>query len=577
MPIQILPDEVVARIAAGEAVERPASAVKELIENAIDAGATSIHVEASGGGRRLLRVSDNGTGIRSGEIELAFQRHATSKLRSAEELQALTTLGFRGEALSSLATVSQATIVTRHRAESIGVMLKSVDSSLRQDPIGAPAGTVVTIEHLFYNTPARLKFLKNESTEKRHIHWVVARYAMAYPAIAFVLKQDGRERLHTSGSGQLADVVMTAFGLSAFKNMLPVQAVDEARADRTRIGVAGFVSRPELHRARRDRIILFVNGRAVQDSALTHAVIQAYDGLLKAGAFPLAVLLITTPSDFVDVNVHPTKAEVRFREPQQVFLAAQRAVREALQTSGDTSAAPDLWSESGFTDQYLEYARPTPNWQRYDRDDLFDQARLSHIPDLAEEPAKPRTLPILRVVGQVGATYIVSEGPAGIYLIDQNAAHERILYAEICEELNAGKLAGLASGESQTIMLSPSDAELLGAVGEIFSALGFEVEVFGPNTFVVRALPSYAAGLGAADMIPRMLERLRHSKRELSDGVAALAYAAALRRGQVLPDEEMRALVNKLERCPDPLESPSGRKVLIHLSSQQLADEFGRG
>ena len=577
MPIRVLPQEVVARIAAGEAVERPASAVKELIENAIDAGATSIHVEVSGGGRRLLRVSDNGTGIRSGEIELAFQRNATSKLRRAEELQALTTLGFRGEALSSLAAVSQATIVTRHRAESIGVMLKSVDGRLRQEAIGAPAGTVVTIEHLFYNTPARLKFLKNDSTEKRHIHWVVARYAMAYPAIAFVLKQDGRERLHTSGSGQLADVVMTAFGLPAFKNMLLVEAVDEARAGRSRIGVRGFVSRPELHRARRDRIILFVNGRAVQDSALTHAVIQAYDGLLKAGAYPLAVLLITTPSDFVDVNVHPTKAEVRFREPQQVFLAAQRAVREALQTSGDTSAAPDLWSESGFTDQYLEYARPTPNWRRYDRDDLFDQAGLSHIPDLAEEPAKPRTLPVLRVVGQVGATYIVSEGPAGIYLIDQNAAHERILHDEICEELSAGELAGRAADDSQSVMLSPQDAELLEAAGGIFSALGFEVEVFGPNTFVVRALPSCAAGLPAADIIPRMLERLRDSKCELRDGVAALSYAAALRRGQVLPDEEMRALVNKLERCPDPLESPSGRKVLIHLSSQQLADEFGRG
>ena len=187
MPIQVLPDEVVGRIAAGEAVERPASAVKELIENAIDAGATSIHIEVSGGGRRLLRVSDNGSGILTGEIELAFRRHATSKIRTAEELQALQTLGFRGEALSSLAAVSQATIVTRHRDDAMGVKLRLLDGTFQQQPIGAPAGTVVTIENLFYNTPARLKFLKNDSTEKRHIHWVVARYAMAYPAIAFVL------------------------------------------------------------------------------------------------------------------------------------------------------------------------------------------------------------------------------------------------------------------------------------------------------------------------------------------------------------------------------------------------------
>ena len=577
MPIQVLPDEVIARIAAGEAVERPASAVKELIENAIDAGASSIHVEASGGGRRLLRVSDNGTGIPAREIELAFQRHATSKIRSADELQTLTTLGFRGEALASLAAVSQATVVTRHRAEGVGVMLKASDGGLRQERIGAPAGTVVTIEHLFYSTPARLKFLKNDSTERRHIYWVVARYALAYPAIAFVLMQDGRERLHTSGSGQLDDVVMTVFGLQAFKSMLPVETVDAARSDRTRIAVTGFVSRPELHRARRDRIILFVNGRAIQDSALTHAVIQAYDGLLKTGAFPLAALLITTPGDYVDVNVHPTKAEVRFRDPQQVFLVVQRAVREALQSSGQSVAAPDLWSESGFTDQVLKYARPTRDWQRMDRDDLFDAAGLNHFPDLVEPAAKPRTLPVLRVVGQVGATYIVAEGPAGLYLIDQNAAHERILYEEICQALSAGDLASQGADESQTILLSSPDAELLGAAGGVFSALGFELEVFGPNTYVVRAQPSYAANIPAVDLIPRMLERLRPSKLELSDGVAALAHASALRRGQVLPDDEMRALVTTLERCPNPLESPSGRKVLIHLSSQQLADEFGRG
>ncbi|MCY3782058.1 MAG: DNA mismatch repair endonuclease MutL [Chloroflexi bacterium] len=579
MPIQILPEDVVARIAAGEAVERPASAAKELIENAIDAGATSIQVEVSGGGRRLLRISDNGIGMRSEDAKLAFRRHATSKLRNAEELQALKTLGFRGEALASLAAVSQARIVTRHREDTMGVMLESVDGRLQSKGVGAPAGTIVTIEHLFYNTPARLKFLKNDSTEKRHIYWVVARYAMAYPAIAFVLKQDGRERLHTSGSGKLADVVATVYGPEAFKRMAPVEADGESRPGRTRIDVKGFTSLPELNRARRDRIILFVNGRAIQDSALTHAVIQAYEGLLKAGTFPLAVLLISTPSDFVDVNVHPTKAEVRFREPQQVFLVAQRAVREALQASGDgdTVARTDLWSGSGFSDQYLDYTRPKPDWRRIEGDELFDDAGLSYIPDVADQPVKPRTLPVLRVVGQVGATYIVSEGPAGLYLIDQNAAHERIVHEEICEELRAGDIAGQRLGESQTVMLSPNDSDLLASVSDILSKLGFEIEIFGPNTFVIRAMPAHAKGIEAGDLLPRMLDHLRRSKREIEDGVAALASAAALRRGQVMPDEDMRVLVAKLERCPDPLTSPSGRRVLIHLSSEQLADEFGRG
>ncbi len=574
MPIQVLPDEVVGRIAAGEAVERPASAVKELVENAIDAGASSIHIEVRGGGRRLLRVSDNGSGIPSGEIDLAFRRHATSKLRTAEELQALQTLGFRGEALSSLAAVSQATIVTRRRDDAMGVKLRSIDGILQQQPIGAPAGTVVTIENLFYNTPARLKFLKNDSTEKRHIHWVVARYAMAYPGIAFVLIQDDRERFHSSGSGELADVVTTAFGLNAFKNMTPVTGGDEARNGRVRIGVTGFTSLPGLSRARRDRIIVFVNGRAIQDSSLSHAVIQAYDGLLNSGAFPLAVLLISIPADFVDVNVHPAKAEVRFRDSQQVFLAAQRAVREALQESGDLTPAADLWSASGFTDQYLDYSRAQPAWERYGVEDLFDNAGLKYVPDVAEQPAQPRTLPVLRVVGQVGATYIVSEGPAGLYLVDQNAAHERVLYEDICAQLASGEVERLTPAEGQTIMLSPQDSELLENNGSLFEALGFEIEIFGPNTFVARTLPKHAANVTAAELLPRMLDYLRATKCEIQDGVAALAFAAALRRGQVLPDEDMSALISKLERCPNPLSSPSGRRVLIHMSSEELADEF---
>ena len=577
MSIRVLAEDVVARIAAGEAVERPASAVKELIENAIDAGATAIHVEVSGAGRQLLRVSDNGAGIPADEAALALKRHATSKLRSADDLPAVSTLGFRGEALASLAAVSQATIITRHRDEAMGMLLKASGGETRQRPIGAPAGTAVTIERLFYNTPARLKFLKNDSTEKRHIHWVVARYAMAYPGIAFILKQEGRERLHTTGSGELADVLAKAFGLEAFKRMLAVSNAQNANYGSQGIGVEGFVSRPELHRARRDRIILFVNGRAVQDSALSHAITQAYEGLLKSGAFPLAVLLIRTPVGFVDVNVHPTKAEVRFRDPQQVFLAAQRAVREALQSSGDIAPAPDLWSESGFTDSYLDYSRARPDWLRIARDELFDEAAPADAPDLLELPARPRTLPVLRVVGQVGASYIVAEGPAGLYLIDQNAAHERLLYEELCAGMQAGSLSGAGEGESQVIMLAPEDARLLEKTEGLFACLGFEIERFGGHAFVVRAQPAQAQGIDSADLLPRMLAYLRRSAnetREASDGIAALAWAAALRRGQVISDERMRSLVAKLERCPNPLTSPSGRKVFIHLSSEQLAKEF---
>lgn len=574
MPIQVLADDVVARIAAGEAVERPASAVKELIENAIDAGASSVHIETIGGGRRLLRVSDNGSGIRPQEIELAFKRHATSKLRSAEELEALQTLGFRGEALSSLAAVSQATIITRHREEAMGVRFTSGAGINRCQPIGAPAGTVVTIENLFYNTPARLKFLKNDATEKRHIHWVVARYAMAYPGLAFVLIQDGRERFHSSGSGELADVVAKAFGLREYKSMVAVEGHEPAGNGRVAISICGFTSNLTLSRSRRDRIILFVNGRAIQDSSLTHAIIQAYDGLLKERQFPLAALLITTPPDFVDVNVHPAKAEIRFRDSQQVFLALQRAVRKAILDQAEGEPLEDLWSASGFTDQYVHYKALPPPWRRDGGKDLVDELGVQVVADLAEAPARPRTLPILRVVGQVGAAYVVAEGPAGLYLVDQNAAHERVLYQQFTEDLAQDRICSWTQVEMQTVLLSPEDALLLESVGDHLAALGFEIELFGPNAFACRSLPEAAAGAQLDELLTRMLEPLRGAETELEDLVIALAGALAVRTGQVMTADEMRSLIAQLERCPNPLSSPSGRKVLIHISSERLADEF---
>ena len=577
LAIELLPDEVIGRIAAGEAIERPASVAKELIENAIDAGASSVHVEVEAGGRRLLRVTDNGTGIRESDIKLAFKRHATSKLRTADELQELTTLGFRGEALASIAAVSRAMIVTRHRDEAMGVSLNLRGGVIeRQQRIGAPAGTVVAIENLFFNTPARLAFLKSDATEKRHIYWVVLRYAMAYPAIAFALKQDGRERFRSSGNGELADVVANAFGLKAFKRMVAIDDIETPRPGRPGIGIRGYTSLPSLSRASRDRIILFVNGRAIQDSSLSHAITQAYDGLLKAGAFPFTVLLLDMPPDFVDVNVHPTKAEVRFRDSQLVFIAVQRTVREALLGSVDAAPVADLWSGTGFTDEYIAYQHPRPPWRQSRDDDPFDDDELDHIPATTDSPIKPRTLPVLRVVGQVGAAYIIAEGPAGLYLIDQNAAHERVLYQGLMDESANGGVQSAALPESQNILLSPEDAELLGEVGGLFSVLNFEIEVFGSNSFVIRRAPRIVSSVLASDYLPQMLERLRQSEKTAECATQALAVVAAVRSGQVLQQEEMQSLIAQLERCPAPFASPSGQKTLVHLSREQLADEFKR-
>ncbi|MCY4463949.1 MAG: DNA mismatch repair endonuclease MutL [Chloroflexi bacterium] len=577
MPIAILADDVVDRIAAGEAVERPASAVKELIENAIDAAATAVHIETESGGRKLLRVSDNGTGIRRHEIELAFKRHATSKLRHTDELTAIRTLGFRGEALASIAAVSQTTIVTRHRDEKMGLRMQ-LDAGVlgRQQPVGAPAGSVITIENLFFNTPARLKFLKTDNTEKRHMYWVVARYALAYPQIAFALLNDGRERFRSSGSGQLADVVARVFGLKEFKHMLPVQAAEIPRMGRVAVGVCGYASLPQLHRASRDRIIFFVNGRAVQDSTLTHAVTQAYDGLLGPGAFPLAALMLNVSPDFVDVNVHPTKAEVRFRDQQAVFSAVQRAVRTALQDAAEKAPDVESWAAASVNSTVKDVTGLDASWRHALAEDPFDSYPQESIPERAEAPQQPRTLPPLRVLGQAGAAYIIAEGPAGLYLVDQNAAHERLLYQQLQQDLGNGGVPSQAAAESPSFVLAPEDAALLADTAQIFTQLGFELEIFGPNTFLARSLPAMLCGRAAGDVIAHIVNSLRTSDRNVQCAALALAAAAAIKRGQILQTEEMRALIAKLERCPEPHSAPSGNKTLVHITSEQLSAEFRR-
>ncbi|MCY4019853.1 MAG: DNA mismatch repair endonuclease MutL [Chloroflexi bacterium] len=581
MGITVLPEEVVARIAAGEAVERPASAVKELIENAIDAGASSIHVESAAGGRQLIRVSDNGAGIPALEIELAFKRHATSKLRAAEDLQDLSTLGFRGEALASIAAVSQTTIITRHRGDPMGMSLRMNGGQIRhQRPVGAPAGTVVTVENLFFNTPARLKFLKADRTEKRNIQGVVTRYAMAYPHIAFTLKQDEREQFRSSGRGDLADVVAAVFGRAHFKRMIAVESAGPARIGQTTIALRGYTSLPDLTRRDRSRIVLYVNGRAIQENALSHAVTGAYEGMIKSGTFPFAVLLLSLPTDFVDVNVHPTKAQVRFREPGQVFSTVQRAVRQALLEADLDEADADRWRTFGFTNETVDYPPPAPPFAGTATEDAFHDADLPHIPETADAPAKPRTLPILRVVGQIGAIYIVAEGPAGLYLIDQNAAHEHVLYQQMREEQRASSLLAEPVIDSQTVLLSPEHDAVLGAWADVLSQLGFEIETFGPHTYVFRALPKVIASSRLADLFPAMLEYLSRKGTRKDNGteeaIAALAAVAAVKSGQILSMEEMQTLVAQLERCPSPFTSPSGNTTLIRLTREQLALEFRR-
>lgn len=599
MAIQILSDQVIAQIAAGEVVERPSSVIKELIENSLDAGATDIRVEVTGGGRRLMRISDNGCGIVSDEVLLAFARHATSKLRTADDLMRIATLGFRGEALASIASVSHLTMTTRHESEDTGTQVRLEGGAiLEHRAVGAPPGTVIAVEHLFYNVPARLKFLKSEVTEKRHLVTVVTRYALAYPHVRFSLVQDGSEIFRSNGSGQLGDIVVRVLGLSSFKEMLEVRSDEPPREGRPPIEVYGYTSAPGFNRSDRTRIMLFANGRWIQDTSLTYAVVQAYHTLLANGRYPVAVLMIHMPPSEVDVNVHPAKAEVRFRDANAVFGAVQRAVRQSVIAAaqapilrggryvmGTTSPEGGWASQDNAASQMdLDFTLESPGNYTHGRlrgDGTDDDSDLSHIPVGPGAPAKPRTLPMLRVLGQIGATYIVAEGPAGMYLIDQHAAHERIMYEQFMDAYAEQGVITQRALNAQTIELPPTDARFIEEHLEVLHTLGFALEPFGPNTFVVRGIPAMLADRDPVEVVGGIVEDLESGnlpgQASIEDKIIMrVCKRASVKAGQILSMDEMQGIIRQLERCRSPQTCPHGRPTMLHMTRDQLAREFGR-
>jgi len=570
MAIHVLSAEVASQIAAGEVVERPSSVVKELVENSIDAGARDVRVEVRRGGKALVLVADDGCGIPSAEVELAFQRHSTSKLSTADDLDRIATLGFRGEALASIAAVSRVTVTTRSADEEVGVLLRLEGGRVvDRRPSGRPPGTTVTVEDLFFNVPARRKFLRSDLTERRHVDAWITRYAIAYPNLRFTLLHDGRETFRSPGSGRLRDVLVAVYGPHVGGAMLEI--APEAGHPQ-HVQVSGFVGPPSLHRANRSGITLFVNGRWIRDTRLTYAVVQAYHTLLPTGRYPVAVVMVTLPPEEVDVNVHPTKVEVRFRDGDAVFQAVQRAVRRTVVGGSPVPSIPRRavgpWAEGA-------HRAPRP----------ASEPEPAPVVPLLQPPLEPATaptgLPPLRVVGQVGATYIVAEGPDGLYLIDQHAAHERVLY----EQIMAGQEGPLPTQrllEPAVVEVPAPLAALVEEQLELLRGLGFEVEPFGANSLLVRSLPAILTHVRPAEVLLEVAEALAGGgspvREEVERAVVrGICKRAAVKAGQVLTREEMEELVRALERCVSPRTCPHGRPTMIRLTVEQLAREFGRG
>ena len=573
MTIKVLDKETINQIAAGEVVERPASVVKELVENALDAGSSQIGVEIRGGGIQLIKVTDNGTGIPSNEVELAFERHATSKIRSPKDLQNIDSLGFRGEALPSIAAVADIELITCAEGEKSGTFI-SLEGGVetKKSSQSRTRGTTITVRNLFKRVPARLKFLKSVSTEAGHVANAVSQYALAYPEVAFSLVVDGKENLRTSGKGRLLDAIIDVYGVATASKMM---SVDNSQQDwqgkpaTPDIHVSGMVGSPELGRTGRGYLSFFVNRRWVNSRTLAYAVEEAYSGLLMSGKHPVAVIDITIPPEEVDVNIHPAKSEVKFRNDGEVFRTVQKAVRQTLTAQMPVPQIEESMAPYRATPSHkLEQLWGTAT----DREKVVTTSQ-DNVPTLMS------SLPVLRVVGQVMSAYIVAEGPDGLYLIDQHAAHERVRYDRVKRQREERKPEVQGLLEPATFEVTPRQDAIMRSCLEQLADFGFSLESFGDRTYLVRTVPAIVAGDDWSAMLKELLDALSGEEKSRWEEkiVASIACHGAIKSGQTLSEEEMGSLVRQLEQTANPHTCPHGRPTVIKLSAAQLEREFGRG
>jgi len=576
MSIKVLSEELASQIAAGEVVERPASVVKELLENAIDAGASRVSIRIEEAGKKLIEVNDNGAGIPTDELPLAISRHATSKINTAEDLFHIRTLGFRGEALASIGSVSRMSVLSRNAGSQLGArIIVEGGKTISTELTGSVTGTVVRVSDLFYNTPARLKFLKRDVTERQQIDTLVSRYALAYADKTIHLVEDGKAVLRTSGNGERREVLAQLYGVELARQLLEVVFEEEG------VRVEGFISPISINRSNRKDMTFFVNGRWVQDTTLISALLKAYQSYLMVGRYPLSILFIDLPPEEVDVNVHPAKAEVRFREPDRVFTAVQRAARRALMAySPVPQLNPAQWRGQRWTPSLdLDGGWLTPQ----SMPPLSPVQVEKPVGTSQEPPMDPATftggIPLLRLIGQIGATYLVAEGPDGLYLIDQHAAHERVLFEKM--QRQKGNILKQTLLEPLLVQMPPQSAQIILNNLPLLREIGFELEEFGRNSFRLTAIPALFTQKDPRAAINSVVEDFEEDEAPLQGMIedrliARICKRMAVKGGSVLSSEEQQALLSDLEACSSPRTCPHGRPTMIHLSVDLLERQFGR-
>jgi DNA mismatch repair protein MutL len=573
--IKILERSVSEKIAAGEVVENPSSVVKELMENSIDAGSDRIEVYIERGGKELIRVVDNGEGIEREDVGRAFLRHATSKLSGEEDLLRIKSLGFRGEALAAIAAVSMVNLTTRTK-DSIEGTLYSIDRNrdIKYIETGCAQGTCIEVRELFYNTPARMEYLKTDSHEASMVADTVSRLALSRPDISIMLSSGGRKLLDTPGNGSLEDTIAAVYGRAALENLFKVKHKSEG------VEIEGYVSKPHGTKSNRSFQSFFINGRFIKSSIITKALEEAYRTLIMVNRYPMAILHFTLHTESIDVNVHPAKLEVKFKEENRIRSAVFSCVRVALeqgrwiaQASGKSAGytAPAIIREEpllpqrhkdsqGFSEESIEY-------NRIELDNNIEGGSLK--------------IPQMRVIGQFLSTFIIAEGKDCVYLIDQHAAHERIVYEKLSRDFQRGGMASQALLEPIVVDLSPIEKETVRENETLLSTIGYRFDEFGVNSIVVRAVPVFLGIPQSREFLTELITRLsQHSDKEKEEfkqeDIIRMACKKAVKANQRLTQAEMENLLKQLRSAEMPFTCPHGRPVLITLTRYELEKMFKR-
>ena len=606
--IRILPDILSNKIAAGEVVERPGSVVKELVENALDAQSSHVLVEIENGGKSLIRISDNGCGMGHDDALLAIERFATSKIYNDHDLFNINTLGFRGEAIPSIASVSRFTLVTRDNLSDSGISI-TIDGGklIKVSETGAPIGTMVSVRQLFFNTPARRKFLKTTNTEMGYIADTVSSMAMAHPAVQFRLTHNGKEVKRLSSVSDALDRVSQVIGDTLKKDLYPINFSNDI------VNISGAIASPRFNRSTSRAIFIYVNGRYIRDRMVQHAIFQGYGQRLMKGQFPVAVLFLKVPTQSVDVNVHPTKHEVRFSEQKKIYDSVQFVVGETLKRRENSiqwpvhkDDQPDpvriLESSDKFTQTIDQRSTSDPFPKPIARSNtpkntpnaaaLPETFPISHIREIEPKHSDPiqkqqilwqkRQFSDLKVIGQFHNTYILLEYDQGLILLDQHAAHERILYESLKKRSSEIKQGSQQLLIPETFDMGFSESDLLEKIIPSFEDIGLYIEPFGGNTFVVKALPALLEGKEIQPLIREIIEKIletgisRDITSTMDTSYKLMACHGAIRAGQKLSEVQIKGILQQLDECETPSNCPHGRPTWIRWELKFLEKSFHR-